>query len=377
LSELGSKAASLDRSEVLSDLYDYAPCGYVTLMPDGRIGRANATVASWLDIPVQELVGTKFRERLTMPGRILFETHLLPALRMHGEVGEIAVDLLTGASEKLSVFVSANERRADDDALEFTRVIIFKATDRRTFERTLVQSRAEAFKGLADEKATGALREQFIAVLGHDLRNPLASVEAGLRMVSQEPLSSKQARLVNLMQASAQRMSKLIDDVLDLARGQLGNGLTLSIDCTTPLEPMLRQVVGELASTHPEVDIEASIEIERPIPCDPARIGQLVSNLLGNAVSHGAPGMPVIVEATTSSDWLTISVANAGDPIQPAAMAQLFKPFFRGNVRASANGLGLGLHIASMIAEAHGGTLTVSSTEAETRFTFTMPAPST
>jgi sigma-B regulation protein RsbU (phosphoserine phosphatase) len=172
-------------------------------------------------------------------------------------------------------------------------------------------------------------------------------------------------------------MSKLIDDVLDLARGQLGNGLTLSIDCTTPLEPMLRQVVGELASTHPEVDIEASIEIDRPIPCDPARIGQLVSNLLGNAVSHGAPGMPVIVEATTSLDWLTISVANAGDPIQPAAMAQLFKPFFRGNVRASANGLGLGLHIASMIAEAHGGTLTVSSTEAETRFTFTMPAPST
>lgn len=108
--------------------------------------------------------------------------------------------------------------------------------------------------------------------------------------------------------------------------------------------------------------------IDRPIPCDHARLGQLVSN----ALTHGGPQMPVRVDATASAEWLTISVANGGDPIPPAVMAQLFKPFFRGDDRASANGLGLGLHIASMIAEAHGGTLTV--TEIETRFTFRMPA---
>ncbi len=108
---------------------------------------------------------------------------------------------------------------------------------------------------------------------------------------------------------------------------------------------------------------------------DQARIGQLVSNLLGNALTHGTPGQPVRIEASVSADRLTISVANAGDPIPPAAMAQLFKPFFRGDVRANAkaNGLGLGLHIASMIAEAHGGALTVASSEVETRFTFRMP----
>lgn len=109
-----------------------------------------------------------------------------------------------------------------------------------------MRSREEAVKGLADEKATGALREQFMAVLGHDLRNPLASVEAGLRVIGREPLSPKQARIVDLMQASAHRMSRLIDDVLDLARGQLGGGLTLSLDAITPLEPMLRQVIGSL-----------------------------------------------------------------------------------------------------------------------------------
>ncbi|AMJ63877.1 hypothetical protein AXW83_21845 [Bosea sp. PAMC 26642] len=367
------KALSQERLEDLADLYDNAPCGYIILLPDGRIGRANATLANWLEIPVQELVGGKFRERLTMPGRILFETHLVPALRMHGSVTEIALDLLTGTSAKLPVFVSANERRDDNDALEFTRVIIFKATDRRSFEQSLVRSREEASKGLAEEKATGALREQFIAVLGHDLRNPLASVEAGLRMVSKEPLSPKQARLIGLMQASSQRMHRLIDDVLDLARGQLGSGLTLSLDASMPLEHTLRQVIDELASTHPEVNIEVNIAIDRSIACDHGRMGQLVSNLLGNALTHGAADKPIRVDATAGSDWLTVSVSNAGDPIPPAAMAQLFRPFFRGTVRASANGLGLGLHIASMIAQAHGGTLTVSSTPAETRFTFRMP----
>lgn len=371
MSEQG--APPRDQTANLSDLYDNAPCGYVTLLPDGRIGQANATLAGWLGIPVEDLVGVKFRERLTISGRILFETHLLPALRMHGSVGEIAVDLLTGVSEKLPVFISANERRAEDDKLEFTRVIIFKAIDRRTFERTLVQSREEAFKGLVEEKATGALREQFIAVLGHDLRNPLAAIDAGLRMAGKEPLSAKQARLVELMRASANRMSKLIDDVLDLARGQLGNGLALSLDATMPLEPTLRQVIDELASAHPEVEILARIEIDRSIPCDHGRVAQLVSNLLGNALTHGAPGQPVRVEARSTSEDLTISVANAGDPIPPPAMEQLFQPFFRGNVRASANGLGLGLHIASMIAKAHGGTLTVASSAIETRFTFGMP----
>lgn len=357
----------------LPDIYEHAPCGYVVLLPDGTIASINATLSTWLGTPAEDLVGNRFREWLSVPGRIFYETHVVPTLRMQGFVTEIAMDLLTADAGRIPVFISANERRDDRDQLVYTRLIVFQATERRSFERSLVESREQAFKGLADEKALGALREQFIAVLGHDLRNPLASVQAGLRMVSKEPVTAKQARLIGLMQASSLRMSGLIDNVLDFARGQLGEGLTLTRNATTDLEPMLRQVIAELQEVHPDVRIEAIISIRRPIDCDKSRIGQLLSNLIGNALTHGAIDWPVRVDAFADEEVLRISVANAGKPIPPAAMKQLFQPFFRGNVHNSANGLGLGLHIASMIAKAHGGVLTVASSEVETRFTFEMP----
>ena len=113
--------------------------------------------------------------------------------------------------------------------------------------------------------------------------------------------------------------------------------------------------------------------IDRPVDCDPARIGQLAANLIMNAVTHGAPGMPIEVSASTDEEAFTFSVANGGIPIPPEARAQLFQPFFRGAIRRSQHGLGLGLFIVSEIAKAHGGTMDVASSEDETRFTFKMP----
>ena len=98
-----------------------------------------------------------------------------------------------------------------------------------------------------------------------------------------------------------------------------------------------------------------------------------MSNLIGNALTHGAPDQPVRVAAKTEGGELKLWVANAGEPIPPAAMEKLFEPFFRGKVRDSRQGLGLGLHIASQIAQAHGGRIDVTSTPDETRFVFTMP----
>ena len=133
---------------------------------------------------------------------------------------------------------------------------------------------------LGGEREQGGLREQFIAVLGHDLRNPLANIIGGLHLLQRRGLDDEAAEIVRLMQGSTARMSALIDNVVDFARGRLGGGFSLQRR-RVALEPVLRQVIAELQSTAPGRAIEATFALDQPVDCDPVRIAQLFSNLLG------------------------------------------------------------------------------------------------
>jgi signal transduction histidine kinase len=229
---------------------------------------------------------------------------------------------------------------------------------------------------LLDAHQAAELREQFIAVLGHDLRNPLAAIDAGVKLLAKAPLDDKARSTTALIQNSVRRMAGLIDNVLDFARGRLGGGLLLQKNADEPLGAVLEQVIAELRANWPDRPINVEIALLRPVDCDRARIAQLFSNLLANALTHGAPDRPVSVRAVTLGDAFELSVANPGDPIPPEMIPQLFQPFFRASVRSSHQGLGLGLYIALEIARAHGGTLDVVSSENETRLTLRMPVAS-
>jgi phosphoserine phosphatase RsbU/P len=366
--------------EDLEDLYENAPCGYLSLDPRGRIFKVNKTLCNWVGYPSDQLLGKRLGDLLNVAGRMFYETHIAPLLRMQGFFNEVALDLVCRSGDRLPIIANAAERRADDGSVISTRLTLLKATDRRRYEQGLLNARdqsrsseAAAKAILRDERETSELREQFIAVLGHDLRNPLASISAGARILLRQPKDETETRVLKMMETTVIRMSGLIDNVLDFARGRLGGGITLSRDANRPLEPVLQQVVDELRTAAPDRVIETEFRIESPVDCDRSRIGQMVSNLLGNALTHGAPDQPVKVAASTANGMFELWIANAGEPIPQSAMANLFQPFFRGQVRASLQGLGLGLHIASEIAKAHDGTLTVTSTPEETRFTFVMP----
>jgi len=235
------------------------------------------------------------------------------------------------------------------------------------------QKLAASQASLASEVHNSETREQFIAVLGHDLRNPLASVDAGLRMIDRTEDITKIRSLTAMMRGSVGRMSGLIDDVLDFARGRLGGGLALARQVTGDLERALHEVITELLTSHPEREILSEIDIVGDVECDNARIAQMLSNLVANAVSHGADDRPVVVRARKMPRMFELAVANSGEQIPPAVMANLFKPFVRASSKPSQQGLGLGLYICSEIAKAHGGTLDVTSRPEETRFTFKMP----
>jgi signal transduction histidine kinase len=225
---------------------------------------------------------------------------------------------------------------------------------------------------LTSERHTAELRDQFIAVLGHDLRNPLASIGAGVNLLGKLGLNAEAVKIVGLMRNSVDRMSRLIDNVLDLARGRLGGGIAVERSAQ-PIEPILQQVVAELSTSHADRAIETQLALSEQVYCDGGRIARLASNLLGNALVHGAPTRPVVLRASTGGGQFEMSVCNAGEPIAPETIKRMFQPFERGDGQRSAQGLGLGLYIAREIARAHDGTLEVSSDANETRFTFRMP----
>lgn len=229
---------------------------------------------------------------------------------------------------------------------------------------------------LSDERQTAELREQFVAVLGHDLRNPLASIGAGLRLLATPRSDNETEQLLEAMRLSVTRMANLIDNILDFARGRLGGGLPVQRNATA-IEAVLNQVVGELRSSFPDRTIRTDFAVTEPVDCDSGRIAQLASNLLGNALTHGAADRPIEMQAATHDGQFELSVANAGEPIPAASLQQIFQPFSRGTVQPPTQGLGLGLYIASEIARAHGGTLTATSSAEQTRFTFRMPLGAT
>lgn len=228
-------------------------------------------------------------------------------------------------------------------------------------------------KELLEARQSSQLRELFIAVLGHDLRNPLAAIASAVGVLNLLPGGEDQRELQAIIHNSVARMNSLIDNVLDFAKGRLGGGLSLSRTDDDRLDTTLRQVVAELQSAWPHRAIELHLDLTLPVSRDDTRIAQLLSNLLGNALAYGDPVNPVVVRASTQAQDWSIEVTNRGPTIPPEKLATIFEPFVRGQSRENRTGLGLGLHIAFQIARAHGGALVAESLDGLTTFTFRAP----
>ena len=185
--------------------------------------------------------------------------------------------------------------------------------------------RNTALATLTDERATSELREQFIAILGHDLRNPLQAVAASSELLIRKSTDSALVQqLAGRIKVNVQRMSLLIDDVLDFARGKLGGGLGVSVGDVDDIQGGLESVVKELQDGQPNRQILANISVTRKVRCDLGRVQQVASNLIGNALAHGAPDKPVRVTAKTDDKNLVFEVWNDGDPIPPESVSQNF-----------------------------------------------------
>ena len=225
---------------------------------------------------------------------------------------------------------------------------------------------------LSSERETAELREQFIAVLGHDLRTPLGSIALGADLLALKVADPALLPVVERIRRSARRMASLVDDVMDFTRGRMGSGIRLKLRRHDSVHLTLEQVIDEMRGLHPERVIAASIPDLLCLDCDPERLAQLLSNLLANALVHGNAGTPVHIDARHEDGKFVLSVSNEGQELPPEVIAQLFKPYWRATSRPGSEGLGLGLYIVDQIARAHGGKIDVTSSAGRTAFTFTL-----
>jgi signal transduction histidine kinase len=210
--------------------------------------------------------------------------------------------------------------------------------------------------------------------LGHDLRNPLQAVSASSELLLRKLTDPALSTIATRIKTSVCRMSALIDDVLDFARGRLGGGIDLDLTDVENINTGLATVVQELQDAQPESTIISNINVNCSVRCDLGRLQQVASNLLANALTHGLSSSPITITAWADDTDLVLDVWNAGEPIPVQSIDKIFEPFWRHSVSASRHGLGLGLHICSQIVRAHDGQMTVTSTrENGTRFTARLP----
>ena len=285
----------------------------------------------------------------------------------------ISVPIIAGGGRHFGALCALDSNRAN---LREPRIVSmfkeFAALIASQLEQDSFRERERS--ALLDERATNELREQFIAILGHDLRNPLHAVFAGGELLERRLSDPAQRMIASRIKTHVRRMSSLIDDVLDFARGRLGGGIGLELADVDNITQGLTSVIEEFQVAQPNCKILSHINVNRSVPCDLGRLQQVASNLLGNALTHGSPGSPVTVTARTDEHDLVLEVWNGGVPIPPESIAKIFEPFWRNSVSPSRNGLGLGLHICSQIVHAHHGQIAVTSTaEHGTQFTVRLP----
>jgi two-component system sensor histidine kinase/response regulator len=249
----------------------------------------------------------------------------------------------------------------------------------KPIEPHVLRGKADVFFELYRQRKEYAhalrLNELFMGILGHDLRNPLGALVTGAQLLERQVTDDKQLRTLRRMRSAGQRMTEMIEQLLDLTRGRLAGGLGFArARRRVELKDLVERTIEELHG----LDTEHRIVLEGVENCvttgDPDRLLQLFSNIIANALYHGEKGSPVRVRTTCTEHEVCLSVHNRG-VVPPELLPTLFDPFRkRGPTRSRSQGLGLGLFISQQIAMAHGGCVEVASTlETGTLFTVRMP----
>ncbi len=374
-------------------LFDGAPCGLVVTQEDGTILKVNLTFSNWVGISQPDLGGRRFQDLLTMGGRIFHQTHWAPLMRMQGSVAEVKLDLVH--QDKHIVPTLLNGVRREHATGAYYELALFCTTDRDRYERELLKARQNAedllSKKLAADNALLAAQEklkeahekaqrralfaeQMVAIVSHDLKNPLTAIKMASEILAQTEQRTKETKLLGHINNSADRAHRMIVELLDFALVRVGRGITVSF-AMDDLHRVAAKSVAELQVAFPQARLIHTTIGSGIIKMDADRIQQIIGNLVANSVAYGDLQQSITIISRIEIETASISVHNAGPVISGALKAALFEPMTRGTSQdTDLRSVGLGLFIVREIAKAHGGDVSVdSSLEDGTTFTARFP----
>jgi len=363
--------------ERAEELYEDAPCGYVSTLPDGTIVRVNRTLLDWVGASRDSILSTRIQTLLTIGSRMYYETHYAPLLRMQGFVNEIALDVVCRDGRILPVLVNARERRDRDGSPLFNRMTLFDATDRRRYERELLLARRKAEQAAKDKAA-------LLAMLSHDIRNPLNALMGVVQLLERGELSESQRRLVRLLKSSSDNMLNLLNHVLELSKAE-SSSFAL-VETPFPLGDVVDDVISTFQTAAREKGVMLRSSVEPGVPPfvigDPVAIRQILTNLVGNAIKFtdsGSVALTVAVrEVATDAVTLAIAVADTGIGMAPDVLDRIFNEFTQASYETAMRfgGTGLGLAITRKLLALYGTAVTVKSAPGEgSTFSFDLRLP--
>lgn len=345
-----------DRSAPARRALQHAPGGLLSFSDDGAIRYANDCLHHWLGAESGTLADQHINHLLAPASRVFYSTHFFPLLKLHARADEVHLMFRGPDGKDLPVLVSAVRETGEAGPLNHCSVMTM--TRRKEFEAALVDARRAA------EVATAA-KDQFLAIVSHELRSPLSAITGWVRLARSGKLDpSMQQRALETIERNAQMQGQLIEDLLDVSRIVSGK-LRISprpIDLAPVVEAGVdtSRPAAQAKGIHLVMCLDSGAGI---VDADPARVQQIVWNLVSNAIKFTPRGGRVQVGLAREGSRVRLLVADTGAGIDPSQLPFVFERFWQADhaMRQERAGLGLGLSICKSLVELHGGSIRVES----------------